>query len=66
MQPTDKFAITLDAQQWQQVIDVLADGRFRVVMPLIQEIQRQFSAADHAMPGAARGNGAPESRAAPA
>jgi hypothetical protein len=62
MQATDKFTITLDMQQWQQVIDVLADGRFRLVMPLIQEIQRQFGAAGSPTPGAAKGNGADEAR----
>lgn len=41
MSPTDKLFVRLEAQQWEQVIQLLADGRYRVVAPLIQELQRQ-------------------------
>jgi hypothetical protein len=44
IQPTDKISLQLEAQQWQQVVEVLCDGRFRTVMPLIQEIQKQLMA----------------------
>jgi hypothetical protein len=44
IQPTDKISLELEAQQWQQVVEVLCDGRFRTVMPLIQEIQKQLMA----------------------
>jgi hypothetical protein len=46
MHPNDKISLELEAQQWQQVMDVLLDGKFRVVMPLIQELQKQLMAAD--------------------
>jgi hypothetical protein len=41
MTPTDKIPVTLEAQSWEQILRVLADAPFRVVAPLIAEIQRQ-------------------------
>ena len=41
MTPTDKIAVTLEAQNWELIARVLADAPFRVVAPLIAEIQRQ-------------------------
>jgi hypothetical protein len=50
------LTVTLQAQQWDAVLNALADGQFRVVQPLIAEIQRQCMQAD--VPAvAARGNG---------
>lgn len=47
--PTDKMSVELEAQQqWQLVIEVLADGTLREVMPLIQAIQMRLLAADRA------------------
>lgn len=45
IQPTDKLDVTLEAQQWDVVLRLLAEGPFRVVQPLISEIQRQCMAA---------------------
>lgn len=41
IQPTERLIVTLDAAQWNVVMQVLSEGPFRVVAPLIQEIQRQ-------------------------
>lgn len=41
IQPNDKLDVTLEAQQWDAVMRSLAEGPFRVVQPLIAEIQRQ-------------------------
>jgi len=55
VQPTDRHAVVLEAQQWQQVMEQLVEGKFRIVMPLIQAIQKQLMAAaaegDAAQPG---------------
>jgi hypothetical protein len=40
------LTVTLSAQQWDAVLNALADGQFRVVQPLIAEIQRQCMQAD--------------------
>jgi hypothetical protein len=41
MQPTDKIPVTLEAQAWETVMRVLSEAPYRVVAPLISEIQRQ-------------------------
>jgi hypothetical protein len=41
MTPTDKLAVTLEAQAWDITMRVLAKGPYEVVAPLISEIQRQ-------------------------
>jgi hypothetical protein len=41
MTPTDKIPVTLEVQSWELIARVLADAPFRVVAPLISEIQRQ-------------------------
>jgi hypothetical protein len=41
MQPTDKLPVTLEAQAWETVMRVLSEAPYRVVAPLIQDIQRQ-------------------------
>jgi hypothetical protein len=41
MTPTDKLAVTLEAQAWDVTMRVLAKGPYEVVAPLIAEIQRQ-------------------------
>lgn len=39
--PNYPIPITLEAQEWNQVLDVLANGPFRVVSPIIQKIATQ-------------------------
>ena len=61
MNPTDKLTVTLEAKQWNTLMQVLGEGPFRIVAPLIQDIQQQCTmqggiAADTAQ----RGNGADE------
>jgi hypothetical protein len=44
MEPIDNtkdLAITLQVQEWNQILDVLSDGRYRVVAPLLQKIVTQ-------------------------
>jgi hypothetical protein len=43
MNPNDQLAVTLEAQQWNVVLATLAEGPFRIVAPLMQEIQRQLT-----------------------
>ena len=41
MTPTDRVAVTLEAQSWEMIMRVLADAPYRISAPLINEIQRQ-------------------------
>jgi hypothetical protein len=41
MSPTDKFPVTLEAQAWETVMRVLSEAPYRIVAPLIGEIQSQ-------------------------
>jgi hypothetical protein len=52
-----KISISLEAQQWQVVCNLLAEGPYRVVASLLQTIQEQYneSQAQAAIPV---GNGA--------
>jgi hypothetical protein len=50
MTPTQPLTVTLEAQQWEQVMRLLADGPYRVVAPLIQAIQQQCMAASARLP----------------
>ena len=54
---TSRLTVMLEAQQWDAVLNALADGPYRVTAPLIAEIQRQCMQADAAMPSRPRGNG---------
>jgi len=45
IEPTDNLSVTLPAQSWETVMRVLADAPFRIVAPLISEIQRQCVAS---------------------
>ncbi len=38
MDAKTEIAVTLTAEQWNIVLDVLADGRYRMVSPIIQKI----------------------------
>lgn len=60
--PTDQLAVTLEAQQWNVVLATLAEGPFRIVASLMQEIQRQLTTP--AMPLQQKTNGA-ETRETP-
>lgn len=42
--PTDKLMVELDAQTWNVVLDQLADGRYRVVAPIIASLGGQLEA----------------------
>ena len=37
----EPLSITLTAGEWNQVIDTITDGRYRVVAPLIEKIIKQ-------------------------
>ena len=42
MEPTTPIAVTMQAQQWDRLLNMLADaGTYRAVAPLIAEIQQQ-------------------------
>lgn len=43
-QPTDRLMVELDAQTWNVVLDQLADGRYRVVAPIIASLGGQLEA----------------------
>jgi hypothetical protein len=40
--PEQKLSVTLRAEQWNQVLALLADGPYRVVNPLIVDVQMQL------------------------
>ena len=44
MNPTDPVTITLQAQQWNVIIEVLHNAPYRVAAPLIQAISEQARA----------------------
>lgn len=46
MTPTDTIPVTLEAQAWNQVLTLLAEGPYRVAAPLIQNIQAQCNKWD--------------------
>lgn len=50
MTPTHPLTVTLEAQQWNAVMALLAEGPYRVAAPLIQEIQRQCMSASVQVP----------------
>ena len=41
IQPTDFLPVTLEARQWETVMQVLADAPYRVAAPLIDGIRSQ-------------------------
>lgn len=43
--PNLPISITLEAQEWNTVLDVLANGPFRVVSPIIQKLAAQAQGA---------------------
>ena len=72
MNPTDKIPLTLEVQQWQIVVNLLAEGPYKLSAPLIASLQEQFNAAQsHSQPAvpdevaAVATNGSGTSHAAP-
>ena len=45
MDPATPISITLPAGQWDQVLDMLGNGPWKVVHPLIQKIMEQAQGA---------------------
>jgi hypothetical protein len=50
--------ITLDIEEWQRVLGVLAQGQWATVNPLIMKIGEQLRLQEPAPPAPAKGNGA--------
>lgn len=62
---TTPLTVSMPLQQWQTLLEILADGQFRKVSPLIGAIEQQCRAGlEKAMP-AMRPNGAGEAHASP-
>jgi hypothetical protein len=45
LEPSDFVSITLEARQWNLIIEVLHDVPYRVAAPLIQAIGQQAAAS---------------------
>jgi hypothetical protein len=60
--PDQPLSVTLSIAQWRVVLETLANGPFRVVGPLIGDIERQCQTQIQRMqpPPMMRGNGAEE------
>ena len=50
MTPQQSLTVTLEAQAWNQVMALLAEGPYRISAPLIQAIQTQCVAQSAPMP----------------
>jgi 16S rRNA A1518/A1519 N6-dimethyltransferase RsmA/KsgA/DIM1 with predicted DNA glycosylase/AP lyase activity len=50
LQPTAQVTITLQAQEWNQLLQVLADAPYKIVAPLIAQITQQATQGDQRMP----------------
>jgi hypothetical protein len=50
MTPSQPLTVTLEAQQWNAVMALLAEGPYRISAPLIQAIQQQCMAASERVP----------------
>ena len=63
IEPTERLTVVLAAEQWNAILNLLAEAPYRVAVPLITEIQRQCMQQDRAAVGSgsvlrtARGNG---------
>jgi hypothetical protein len=42
--PNQRLSVTLEAKDWNTVLAILAEGPYRVVGPILGEIQRQCMA----------------------
>lgn len=45
LNPTDRLAVTLEAQQWNQVLAFVGEGPYRIAAPLMQALQEQLNAS---------------------
>jgi hypothetical protein len=63
IEATQEMSITLQAQEWQAVMEALAERPFKIAAPLIQKFNQQFEAAAAARP--APTNGAQDPAALP-
>jgi hypothetical protein len=48
MEPNDRLSVILEAQQWNVVLAQLAEGPYRVMAPIINELQQQCLAQQRA------------------
>jgi hypothetical protein len=49
MQPDQPITITLQAQQWNVVLNALAEAPWRIADPVMRELTRQTAAAQQAL-----------------
>ena len=42
LNPTDRLSVSLEAQQWNQILALVAEGSYRVAAPLIQALHEQL------------------------
>jgi hypothetical protein len=58
MQPTDPISIVMSVQEWNNVLQLLAEQPFKLSAPLIQRIQQQCQVAEQQpQPGMPATNG---------
>jgi hypothetical protein len=55
LQPNTPLQATLSAEAWNVVLDVLGNGPFKMVAPIMGELQRQLFAAAEQQPQASPG-----------
>jgi hypothetical protein len=44
LNPTDRFVVTLEAQQWNAVLAALLEAPYRIAAPLVQAVSEQLHA----------------------
>ena len=47
MEPTDRLTVTLTAQEWNTLMTIIGEAPFKLVAPLVQQIQGQCMAQQH-------------------
>lgn len=60
IEPTAPLAVTLQAQEWNQVLAILSDAPYRAVAGIIAKITEQASAAANAAAPTGKPNGRDE------
>ena len=50
LNPTDRLSVELEAQQWNMVLNLLANGPFREVQPLMMAMRAQLRSAARLSP----------------
>ena len=58
IEATTPITITLQAQEWNQILGILSDAPFKVVAPLINQMTRQAQQQTHSTISAPLSNGA--------